>query len=258
MSLVDNGNGNGMVMPVAPMTGNGYGYGNGGSFGDGFFWLIILFLFAFVGNGWGNGFGGGNPATVVNNDVQRGFDQSALINGINGVQTSLTTGFAAAESAEAARQMANMQQSFAMQTALANQLNGISMTQQNCCCENRAAIADVKYAIANDGATTRSAISAGNQQIMDKLCQLELDGIKQNYENRISGMQNTIDSLRSQIGAASDAAARTAQTAQIIANNEAQTAALENYLNPPARPAWIVNNPNCCSQQNSCGCGFAA
>jgi hypothetical protein len=53
------------------------------------------------------------------------------------------------------------------------------------------------------------------------------------------------------------AASQNAQTASIIANNEAQTAALENYLNPPARPAYIVQNPNCCAPFAGCCCGAA-
>ena len=92
---------------------------------------------------------------------------------------------------------------------------------------------------------------------MDKLCQLEMDGIKQNYENRISGMQNEIDNLRAAINSANGVASQNAQTAAIIANNEAQTVALERYLAPTPMPAYIVSNPNCCNQNNfgyGCGC----
>lgn len=95
---------------------------------------------------------------------------------------------------------------------------------------------------------------------MDKLCQLEMDGIKQNYENRISGMQNEIDSLRAAINNANGAASQNAQTAAIIANNEAQTVALERYLAPTPMPAFLVNNPNCCNQNGytfGCGCNVA-
>ena len=91
---------------------------------------------------------------------------------------------------------------------------------------------------------------------MDKLCQLEMDGIKQNYENRIGNMQNEIDSLRAAINSANGVASQNAQTAAIIANNEAQTVALERYLAPTPMPAYIVSNPNCCGQNNfGCGCG---
>lgn len=220
MSLTDNANG--MVMPVSPMNNGGaMGYG-----GDWSWWIIILFLFAFNG-GWGNGYGG------TNGDIQRGFDQSALTNGINNLQNTISNGFAAAESAEAARQMSTMQQLFALQQGL-----------NTSCCENRAAIADVKYAIANDGASTRTAINASTQQILDKLCQQEIDALKEQNSN-----------LRTQLNLANLAASQNAQTSQILADNAAQTQALEHYLNPTPIPAYMVQNPNCCSAlNNGCGC----
>ena len=235
MSLAENGNG--MVMPVGPMYGNNAGMG----WGDGSFWIIVLFLFAIMGgNGFNSGFGGGYG------DVQRGFDQQSVMNSLNGLTGAVTNGFANAESAAANRQMASMQQNFATQTAIDNRLDSISMALQNCCCENRAATADLKYTVANEAATTRAQSQANTQAVLDKLCQLELDGIKQNYENRIAGMQNQIDSLRSALGTANDAASQTAQTARLLADNAAQTQALEQYLNPTPIPAYMVQNPNCC------------
>ena len=82
MALTDN-----MTMPVAPV----YGGGNMGFGGDSGWWLILLFLFAF-GGGWGGGYGGNAP--YVANDVQRGFDQSAVMNGITGLNSAVTSGFA--------------------------------------------------------------------------------------------------------------------------------------------------------------------
>ena len=58
-------------------------------------------------------------------------------------------------------------------------------------------------------------MTSSSQAILDKLCQLEMDGIKQNYENRISGMQNTIDSLRTQVSNARYDASQVAQNAFI-------------------------------------------
>ena len=126
------------------MTGGRGGMGFGG---DGAWWLILLFLF-FMNGGWNNGYGGGGTDAYV----QRGFDQNAVMNGITGlnnavnagftgVQTQLCNGFAGvqngfaqAEIAANGRQMADMNQMFGLQSAL-----------QNCCCENRAATADLKY-----------------------------------------------------------------------------------------------------------------
>lgn len=224
MSLTEGGNANGMVMPVSPMNGgygNGYGWG-----GDGSFWIIILFLFAFMGNGWG-GFGAGNGAgpMILNNaanDVQRGFDQQALVNGQTNILQALNSN----------------------QNVTNASMNSLAMSLQNCCCENRAATADLKYTIANDGAQTRAAIQSGVQSVLDKLCQQEIDNLKEQNSN-----------LRTQLNLANLASSQTAQTAQILADNAAQTQALEHYLNPSPIPAYMVQNPNCCTNNwNGCGC----
>ena len=241
---------------VAAVTGNNGGFGN---WGDGSFWIIVLFLFALMGNWGGNGFGGnggGAMPYVINNDVQRGFDQSAIMGGITGLSSTMTNGFANAEISRcngqtnilqtlAGNQMANMQGFYDMTSSF-----------QNCCCENRLATADVKYLIANEAAATRANTDAKVQVVMDKLCQLEMDGIKQNYENRIGSMQNEIDSLRAAINSANGVASQNAQTAAIIANNEAQTSILESHLAPKAVPAYIVQNPNCCQQNYNFGYGY--
>lgn len=241
---------------MAAVMGN-RGYGNGGfGFGDASWWIIILFLFAMNG-GWGNGFGGNGNGGFVGADIQRGFDQSAVTTGINNIQTGMcngfagvnqavTNGFAQAEIAANARQMNDMQQQFTLQSSL-----------QNCCCENRAATADLKYTIATEAANTRTNDNANNQKILDKLCQLELDGIKQNYENRIAGMQNTIDALRTENANARSAAAFNALGDRMQASQDLQTNALEQYLAPVPRPAYVVQNPNCCPTWNNCGCGAA-
>lgn len=213
MALTD---GNGLsAADVAAVMGNGnngFGFGN-----DGAWWLIILFLF-FMNNGWGNNGGyGGNP-------VQNGFDQQALMGSIAGVNNSVLNG----------------------QSDLLQALNGISMALQNCCCENRSATADVKYVVANEGATTRAAIQSGVQTVLDKLCQQEIDALKAQNAN-----------LQTQINIANMQASQTAQTAKILADNAAQTQALEQYLNPVPIPAYMVQNPNCCGNNwySNCGCG---
>lgn len=234
---------NGMYMPVVPQ---GYGGGNGDMFGGNWMWFLLIWFAMF---GWGNnGFGGfGNNG--VGNEVQRGFDQQAIMSGLNGIMPAIQNGFAQAEISANSRQMADMNQNFALQSAF-----------QNCCCENRAATADLKYTMATEAANTRANCDANNQKIMDKLCQLELDGIKQNYEGQIRAMQNRIDSMTAENQSLKFAASQGAQTAQILANNEAQTTALEQYLAPTPRPAYVVQNPNCCAANygvGGCG-GFAA
>ena len=75
---------------------------------------------------------------------------------------------------------------------------------------------------------------------------------------QIDAKNEKIAELQNQLTMANLAASQNAQTAAILANNEAQTTALEQYLAPTPRPAYIVQNPNCCQQNFSCGCGCAA
>lgn len=237
-------NTNDMVMPVAPMYsngGNGFGFGNDG----GAFWLLVLFLFAFNG-GWGGGYGnGGAMPFMVNNDVQRGFDQSAIMGSLNGITSAISNGFATAEISRANTNTNTLQALWNMQ-----------MQQQNCCCDTRASIADLKYTVATEACADRSAVSDGvrdiiasntanTQAILDKLCQQEIDALK--TENA---------RLQTAVNLANMQASQTAQTAQILADNSKQTAVLEDYLNPVPRPAFIVQNPNCCSTNYGCGCGM--
>lgn len=248
----ENGN---MVMPVVPQ-GFGGGYGGNDMLGGGWaWWIIILLIFGGWGNGWNGGYGANGGG--IGNEVQRGFDQSAVMNGINGISTNLCNGFAGVNAAIAnsaaqaeisanARQMADMNQNFAMQSAF-----------QNCCCENRAGLADLKYTVATEACADRNAVSnalrdvleannASTQRILDTMCQ-----------DKIDAKNETIALLRSQLQMAQLAASQGQQTSQILADNAAQTFALEQYLAPVPKPAYIVQNPNCCGQNYGCNCGAA-
>lgn len=221
----------GMVMPVSPMGGFGNSFG-----GDNGWWIILLFLLAFNG-GWG-GYGYGNGAGVgfVDNSVQRGFDQSAVMSALSGIgnnvvsgfgdiQTALcggfagvnagiANGFAQMEIANNARQVADMQQEFALQSQLAN-----------CCCENRLATEGLKYVIATENCADRAAVESGirdiitnqtanTQRILDQLC-----------SDKIDAKNAEIASLERQLAMASLAASQTAQTAEILAKLPASTTA---------------------------------
>lgn len=283
MSFSENNSGN-MVMPVGPMA-NGYGNGAGGfGWGDGSFWIIVLFLFALMGNwggnGWGNGNGGGMVPMFMNNtanDVQHGFDQQAVMSGVTGINSAVVNGFAgvnqalcngfagvnaglnagfsAAEAAANARQMADMQQAFANQSAITAGMTSISQGLSNCCCENRAAVADLKYTVANEACADRASVTqalqevtaqnnANTQRILDQMCQ-----------DKIDAKNEKIAELQNQLTMANLAASQNAQTAQILTDNLAQTNALEQYLAPTPRPAYIVQNPNGCNcGWNNTGC----
>ena len=259
MAFVDGNNGL-SAADIAAVTGNGNGFGSFG--GDGAWLILILLLFAaFNGNGWGGyGNGGGAVPYLMNNnttnDVQRGFDQQAVMGSLNGIQAGINslaqgqcTGFSQAEIAANQRQMASMQQNWNAQSAIDSRLDTLAMNQQNCCCENRQAVADLKYTMAQESAATRANTDAKVQTVMDKLCQLELDGIKQNYEDRIALMQqnyeNQIRGLNERLNTLDRAASQNSQTAQILADNAAQTALIRQWVNP---------NGCGCNNFNSCAC----
>lgn len=244
-----------MYMPVAPVgnTGDGFFGGNGTAF-----WLIILLaMFGWGNGGWGGNYGG-NGGGFVGADIQRGFDQSALTTGINNIQTALcngfasvnagmTSGFAQAEIAANNRQMADMNQQFALQSALSS-----------CCCENRLSSADLKATILSENCSDRAALSDGIRDILVNQNSNTQRIIDQMCNDKIDAKNERIADLERQLTMANLAASQGAQTAAILANNEAQTAALERYLAPTPIPAYVVQNPNCCGSYNyGCGCGAA-
>lgn len=273
MALTDSGNG--MYMPVAPA----YGMGNsgwGGFGGDG--WWVILFLFALMGNGWGNGFGGGfgggsygaydfpwllNGQAGINANTNNGF-RDAMINdnitsvrdGIADISTQLCGGFAgvtaAVNGAQNAvsqqlytNQIADMERSFNAQTASTQGMNAIQSQLAQCCCDNRAATADVKYTIATEACANRANSTANTQAILDKLCQLELDGYKRENDN-----------LRSQLNMATLRESQTAQNAFIQQGFSDEVDQLYNRLSScpvPSTPVYGRTPIFTCN--NGCGCG---
>lgn len=245
---------------AAVMNGGHGGFANSGFGGDGAWWLLILFLFAFMG-GWnnnGNNAGYGSNAQFIpwamgnQTGVQQGFDQAAIMSGLNGIQTSLANAeVSRCNSQTNILQALNTNQMTSMQNT-----NTLAMSLQNCCCENRAGLADLKYTVATENCADRAAVSdgirdviaAGNantQAIIDKLCALELDGVKQRNAD-----------LLAENSALKFANSQTAQTAAIEASQAAQTANLLARLAPNPVPAYAVQNPNCCANNgwNNCGC----
>lgn len=246
MSLMENGSLS--AADIAAVTRNGSGFGNIND--GGFFWIIILFLFAIFGNnGWGGGFGnsaGSNGA--VSYDVQRVIDQQSTSSGIDNLQTQIANGFANAEVSRCNMNTNILQTLSQNQAASAAAFAGVN-----------AGLADVKYTVATENCadrnllqqTTRDVMENCNsnyQKLMDKMCQLELDGIKQNYEAQLRAKDQMIAQQQSDLQTARFLASQNQQTAQIIADNTNQTTALEQYLAPVPKPAYIVQNPNCCSQ----------
>jgi hypothetical protein len=280
MSVMDTGNGNNMIMPVAPMYGGG-GYGGGMNGYDGFGgsgWWVILFLFALMGNGfggWGNNADGAMlfPWMNQNNQVNDGFrDQmmntnitsirdgisgisTQLCNGFAGTNSSIANGFAQSEISANARQMADMNQRFALQSQLAD-----------CCCANRLATCQTQNIIQNEGNQTRFADAnntrdiidnqnRNSQAIMDKLCALELDGVK----NQLEQAQRENVGLQNQLNMATLRESQTAQNAFISQGFANEVDQLYNRLNNcpiPSTPVFGRTPVFACNQnQYGCGCG---
>ena len=273
MALSDDSNGTGMVMPVAPMYGgNGNsGFGNWG--GDGW-WIILLFIL--LGNGWGNGgfggFDGGlypwmNQTEVINDgfrdqmlntnvtSIRDGISDisTQLCSGFAGVNATVANGFAQAEIANNARQMADMNQRFALQSQLAD-----------CCCENRLGIANLANVVQTENCAdrtqslmnTRDIIDSqtrGTQAILDKLCQLELDGVKA----QVDAKNDRIIELQNALNMASFRESQTAQNAFIAQGLSNEVDALYTRLSNCPVPSTPVygKTPIFTCGSNNCGCG---
>ena len=243
-----------MTMPVAPtgMTGGGWG----GFGGDNGWWIIILFLAIFCGwGGNGNGFGnnGRNSGGVVDgyvlasdfSNIERkidsvnqglcdGFYQQAQL--ANGTNMAMANGFAQAELSRCNQQAALMQQ-----------LNNMAMQAQECCCENRAAIAQVRYDMATQACDTRNTVQNTTRDIIDAMnC----------------GFRSIDQRLTAQEIAAKDAkiAEQNQQLFgyQLAASQAAQNNYLVSTLRPSPSPAYVVANPYCCNSGYNSGCGNCA
>ena len=207
--------------PAVNIIPNNNGVGDGLTSGGGIIWVIILFLFALM-MGWGGNNNAAAAAPVVyapygggyggnGYSVQQSFDQAAIMSGLTAIQGST---------------------------------NNLAMGLQNCCCENRAAVADLKYTVAMEACADRAAVTAAlqevtaqsnanTQRILDTMCQ-----------DKIDAKNEKIAELQTQLQMAQLAASQDLQTTKLIANTEARIAALEQSLAPTPRPAYVVQNPN--------------
>lgn len=243
----------------AVTDGNNGGYGGMGWGGDWATWIIVFLIFGMFGwggNGWGGGFGGGNGAGVVdgyvlasdfsnierkidsvNNGICDGFYamNTGMLNGFAGVNQNISNGFQAAELSRCNQQAALMQQLFGMQ-----------MAQQNCCCENREAIAQVRYDLAQQGCDTRNTIQNVTRDIID------------NQNNNSRAIMDYLTTTRMQDLQSENQALKLAAS-QAVQNNTIKGYVAEQfaYYNPRPVPAYQVQNPNCC-YGNGYGCGAAA
>lgn len=291
-------NGNNMVMPVAPYGGFGNGGFGGWGSDIWIILLVLFAFggFGFGGMGGFGGFGGFGGydfpwilASNANNQnaTQDGFNNLATQNSISALQSAVTSGFgdvnlgiaginqnicqtgnsvinavnggfSAAEVAANARQMANMQQAFAAQTAMGQGFNGVNAgvadlryTVATEACADRAAVGDAlqNVTMQNMGNTNQivSAINAGIQSIKDDLCADRLDAERRENQN-----------LRTQLSMAQLAASQVAQTADIRAGQNSAVNALVNELRScpiPAQPVFGNQPIFQCNGGYNGGCG---
>lgn len=254
--MIENEN---MVMPVGPLYGGAGNGGIGNGFGGDWAWIILLLLLGWGNNGNG-GFGGNNGGGLY-----PWLNQSENVsNGFQNLSTQICNGFSEVQQSMAANQMANMQQAFAAQTAVNQGFNSVQNQLANCCCENRAGIADLKYTVATENCADRAASyqntrdiidsqNRGTQAILDKLCQLELDGVKAQVEAK----NDRIAELQTQLNMANLAASQTAQNALIQQGFANEVDQLYNRLNNcpvPSTPVYGRTPIFTCNQNNGCGC----
>lgn len=216
-----------------------FGGGSGG-------WLGILLLIALLGGGlgWGGGFGGfggggaGLQGMATRADINEGFALNNITSGITAIQQGICDA------------------TYALNNAITSGFHGVdngfcnlSRQLSDCCCENRAAIADLKYTAATESCATRNLIQSTTRDLLDN----------QNANTRaiLDFLTNDkISTLTAENQALKFAASQASQNAFITANQEAQTAELIRRLGRDCPvPAYVVPNPNCC-YGNPVGVGY--
>ena len=234
---------------IAAVTGNR----NDGGWGDGNGWWVLIILFAIFGgwggnNGWGNNGNGGYAATAATQaDIQRGFDTSAVTNKLNGIENGLCDGFYSMNTAvmsgtntlqNAIQQAstANLQNTYTLQNAIqqdtvANMQNTNSISRQlaDCCCENRAAIAQVRY----DNATNTCAITTAINQLGQTIIQNDNANYRALHDELVAIQMANKD----------------AKIAELTAMNNALNLAASQQ----AQNAYLVEQMKRCSGVTCCG-----
>lgn len=295
------GYGNGMgfggdwawILLLLLIGGNGWGMGGFGGFGGG---LGVDFPWLLNGqNGINNNVNDGfrdaqlhDSVTSVRDGVSAlatqlcgccGDIQMGMANGFAGVQQSMCNGFAGTTAAITgaqnaisqqmnANEIANLNRSFAEQTANMQGFNGVNAgvadlryTVATEACADRAAVGDAlqNVTMQNMGNTNAivNAINGGIQSIKDQLC-----------DYRDAQKDDTIANLRQELMYSRGQASQVEQTAQLLANNNAQTALFQQGMNAEVDALYsrLNNCPvptvpvygrqpifNC--NNNGCGCG---
>ena len=190
--------------------------------------------------------------------------QQSLCNGFAGVNQTVNSGFANTEISANNRQMANMNQAFNSQISTLNGFNNLNNALQQCCCDNRLATCQTQNIVQNEGNATRFAdanntrdiitnATSNTQAILDKLCQLELDGVKA----QVDAKNDRIAELQNQLNIANLRESQTAQNAFIsqgFANEVDQLYSRLNSCPVPTTPVYGRTPIFTCNQNPGCGC----
>ena len=267
-----------------PIYGNG---GNNGFGTDGGWLWLLLILAVMGGWGNGNGFGGGfggdnmypwlsNGQKEIMQNTNDGFNTLQLANQLTGISSgvqnlstqlcnccadmnqTVNAGFANAETAANSRQMANMQQAFSNQLSTLQGFNGVTAGIADASAENRLGIANLNSTILAENCADRAALQEGvrdiisssqrnTQSILDKLCQLELDG-KQDRINELERQVLMKDLQASQVQQTADLRTSQATTANQLVS-ELRSCPI------PAQPVYGNTPIFTCNGNNGCGCG---
>lgn len=243
-----------------PLVANIDGNGNNNGWGTDGSWLWFLIVVFAIFGGWGNGFGGfgGGANGGVGSEIQRGFDNQAVVSKLDGITNRLCDGFYAVQNGMNGINTNILQTGFGIQQAInadtvANMQNTNALQSQlaNSCCETREAIQGVNYNMATNTCALQNAMNnntrdiidsqqAGTRAILDYLC-----------NEKISSLQAENNDLRR-------AVSQDRQNALLTTQMAAQTQQIINAVNPPAIPAYVVPNPNAyaygCGCNTGCGC----
>ena len=192
----------------------------------------------------------------VNQNVSQGFASTNLgmCQGFNGVNSAIFGAQTAIGNQLNANEIANLNRSFAEQTANTQGFTNVS-----------SGIADLRYTEATEACATRTASAQntrdiidaqtrGTQAILDKLCALELDNVK----SQLAQAQRENVGLQNQVNMATMAASQAAQTAVFQQGLNDEVDALYNRLkNCPVNTVPVYGNQPIftCGGNTGCGCG---
>lgn len=188
-----------------------------------------------------------------------------LANSANGIQNSIFGAQVAIGQQLNANELASLNRSFAEQTANTQGFTNVQAQLAQNGFAQQAGTADLKYTIATENCAdryeaaqnTRDIIDSqtrGTQAILDKLCALELDGVK----SQLAQAQRDNVALQNAVNMSAMRESQTAQTAAILQGQNNEIDALYNRLkNCPVNTVPVYGNQPIftCPNNNSCGCG---